>query len=104
MTQTEMRGEPWQRQHRRATLAERHRLLAVVERRELAKAVHARWPRAQRVLRHARLHALELVADGEHLTAALAHAQHALGVVPMAADRALDVTDEAHDVVECIAS
>src|SRR5438876_12054226 len=99
MTQTESRGELWQRQHRRASLAERHRLLAVVERRELAKAVHARWPRAQRVLRHARLHALELVADGEHLTAALAHAKHALGVVPMAADRALDVAEEAHDLV-----
>src|SRR5438046_8886553 len=99
MTQTEMRGEPWQRQQRRATLAERHRLLAVVERRELAKAVHARWPRAQRVLRHARLHALERVADGGHLTAALAQPQHVLGLVPMAADGAVHVRDEAHAVV-----
>src|SRR5437667_137372 len=58
----------------------------------------------QRLLRHVLVHLLEVVAHGEHLSALLADAEHALGVVAVPADRALDVADEAHRAVECISS
>ena len=64
------------------------------ERRELAEAVHAGRPRAKRLLGHAGLHAIEVVAHRQHLTAALAHGQHALGVVLMELGR-LDQAIEA---------
>src|SRR6267142_2492684 len=100
--QPEMRGEPAQRQQRRAPLAQRHRRLVFVERRQLAEAVHPRRAGLQRILRHARLHARQVVTHREHLSALLTDAEHALGVVTVAADRALDVADEAHSAVECI--
>src|SRR6266566_4364259 len=104
VAEPEMRGEPAQGQQRRTPLAQRHRRLVFVERCELAEAVHARRACAQRLLRHVLVHLLEVVAHGEHLSALLADAEHALGVVAVPADRALDVADEAHRAVECISS
>src|SRR3989442_13351030 len=96
VAEPEMCGEPAQGQQRRTPLAQRHRRLVFVERCELAEAVHARRACAQRLLRHVLVHLLEVVAHGEHLAALLADAEHALGVVAVPADRALDVADEAH--------
>src|SRR5213083_2384296 len=104
VAEPEMRGEPAQGKQRRTPLAQRHRRLVFVERCELAEAVHARRACAQRLLRHVLVHLLEVVAHGEHLSALLADAEHALGVVAVPADRALDVADEAHRAVECISS
>src|SRR5947199_334019 len=104
VAEPEMRGEPAQGQQRRTPLAQRHRRLVFVERCELAEAVHARRACAQRLLRHVLVHLLEVVAHGEHLSALLADAEHALGVVSVPADRALDVADVAHRAVECISS
>src|SRR5439155_25631764 len=79
-------------------LAERHRLLAGVQRGQLAEAIHPGRTRLQIVPADRGLHALEVVANRQHLATGLADRQHALGVVPPTADRALDVAGEAHAV------
>jgi hypothetical protein len=89
-------GEPREIEERRSPLAERHRRLGLVEGRQLPEPVHAGRALTERALGDARGDARQVVADGEHLAALLAHRQEALGVVSGAADRALDVTDEAH--------
>src|SRR2546427_8387725 len=95
-TQPEMGAQARQREQRRAALAERDGLLAVIQRRQLAEAIHPGRALAERILADARLHALEVVAHDEHLPAPRADGQQPLRVVTVAADRALDVADETH--------
>src|SRR5439155_24864794 len=92
----EVSGEPRELEQRRPPLAERHRQLGVVERRQLAEPVHAGCTLAERVLRHARRDTREVVTHREHLPALLADGQETLGIVAGAADGALDVAYEAH--------
>src|SRR5262249_57000735 len=96
VTEAKKSGAGGQREQWRAPFTERSGLLAVVERRQLAEAVHARRPRAERVLCHAGSDAVEVVTHRQHLAAPFADAEHTLGIVSVAADRALDLRDEAH--------
>jgi Uma2 family endonuclease len=91
-----VRRQARQGEERRAALAERHRLLAVVERRQLAEAVHPGRAVPQRARAHRGGDALQVVARGQHLAAALADGEQPLGVVTVATDGALDVGEEAH--------
>jgi hypothetical protein len=94
--QAQMRGEPGQREQRRAPFAERDRLLAIGERQQLAEAVHPGRAARERLLGEGRGDARQIVADREHLAALRADGEHAPRIVALPADRALDVGDEAH--------
>jgi hypothetical protein len=69
MPQAQVRGEPGQREQRRAALAERDRLLAVGERQQLAEAIHPGRPARQIVPGEGRRDPRQIVANGEHLAA-----------------------------------
>ncbi len=91
-----MRTEPREREQRRAPLAQRHGLLAVLEGQELAEAVHPRRAPSELVLAHGGRDAGEVVAYGQHLPARDADREETPRLVVVAADRALDVGDEGH--------
>ena len=93
-----MRGETGQRQQRRAALAEGDGLLAGIERRRARGSGTCRAGAGGASLRvDGRGDARQIVAHGEHLAARFAHGEEPPGLVAAAADRALDVGDEARE-------
>ena len=92
--QAQVRGEPRQREERGAPLAQRHRLLAGVERQQLAEPVHPGRPLPEGVLGDGGRDAGQIVADREHLAAADADGKDTAGGMVVPADGAFDVGHE----------
>ena len=73
---------------------ERDKLLAGIERQELAEAVHAGIPLPEGVRSDGGGDAGEVVAHGQHLAAGRTHREQSPRLMPGPADGALDVGDE----------